>query len=120
MSNRTDPPCREAFIEAMEASDLGYNTFFYPAGISGEEPDWQDDSTCGVFRGYAMLWTPPRDVDPATLLGKLKAAYNIGLRTYGVEVEGTIELIESLQREVAKHGDALFYEKTRVGRKGES
>ena len=117
--NAQDPACREAFIAAMEASDLEYNTFCYPAD-SGEEPDWQDDSTCGVFRGFAMLWRPPRDVDPTTLLGKLKAAYNIGLRTYGVNVEGTIELIESLQREVAKHGDALFYEKTRVGRKGES
>lgn len=104
--NQTNPKCRDAFIEAMEADGGDYDLDY--RGMSDDGPLWGDFRVVEAYRVWCLIWQPPRDVDPETLLGKLKeqaacdeqngAELYIGVRE--VSLADLIDLIESQQRRI--------------------
>lgn len=115
-----DPRCRDDFIEAMEADDTGkeYNLTWYPllsdAKGNCDDPtswEWDDGMTEEVYRrGWCLLWQPPRDVDPESVLGILVAirddavcggiVANPMMRGSDIYAADIINLIESQQRQI--------------------
>ena len=76
MNNRTNPACRTAFIaEKTRQTGQVRGLEWKPDNPcrGPEDWDWECDQTDYEYRGFCLLYKPPRDVDPETLLGKLKA-----------------------------------------------
>lgn len=98
--NKQDPCCRDAFIAAMEASEINAPLDFvegdnYPSG-------WMFKSVNVVtaYKVWCLLWHPPRDADPESVLGKLHDDVKNGIGTIAVLVSmddaaAIIHLIES-------------------------
>ena len=115
MSNRTDPACRGAFIAAMEAKG-GYYLDWYAHGAELECWIFDSEVTMAAYDGFCLLWQPPRDVDPETVLGKLHAIQDAGPCTVTdaeattgiyINIQPIIETIESLQRKRDEMCEAL-------------
>ena len=107
--NAQDPACREAFIAAMEELNGNFDLEWVEYGDDG--PSWVDCNTADAFIGFCLAYHPPRDVDPETVLGKLKKLRSQGCRGCGscdqVPIDDLIDLIESLQRERDEAAEAL-------------
>lgn len=118
-----NPKCRDAFIAAMEASGGHYDLSWYSLVIDANSTDWRwsDGVTEQIYRdGFCLAYKPPRDVDPETVLGRLRRLLDAGVDyildvrdprniDIVVSVPKVIDLIESLQQE----RDAFKEEATR-------
>lgn len=104
MNNQTNPACRDAFVEAMEARGIEIDPRVDSAGV------FDDNETNDLFRGFLAAYQPSHDVDTESVLRKLKHAVSIGYTSSSAFTRGAamecinftdvIATIESLQREV--------------------
>ncbi len=97
MTNRTNPRCREAFVATIESSGGNVDTAY---------TDYES-----AFLGFCLLWKPPCDVAPESVLGKLKQLVSTGHSDLGTfsgfvgfrsvcEIRDLIAVIETLQQKV--------------------
>ena len=102
-----NPKCRAAFIAAMEAAKMNFDLSFTEHNDGGWV--WGNGITSNVFDGFCQAWNPPADVDPESILGRLKAMQIdeshpiswIANSSATVHLPDIIELIESLQQQAS-------------------